>query len=37
MGDSFLVVEDDGTMHHIDINYVEAVETTSTRSKSGVK
>jgi hypothetical protein len=28
VGDTFLIVEADGTMHHLGISYVEAVEVT---------
>jgi hypothetical protein len=34
VGDTFLVVEPDGTMHHIGISHVEAVETGSKTGKS---
>ena len=32
VGDTFLIVDADGTMHHIDISYVEAVETKAKRT-----
>ena len=37
VGDTFLVVEEDGAMHHIDISYVEAVETLPKSRKSAHK
>jgi hypothetical protein len=34
VGDSILVVENDGTMHHIGISHVEAVETEGKAGRS---
>ena len=34
VGDSFLIVEADGTMHHIGISHVEAVETRTKAVRS---
>jgi hypothetical protein len=34
VGDTFLIVEPNGTMHHIGISYVEAVETQSKAGRS---
>ena len=34
VGDTFLIVEQDGTMHHIGISHVEAVETQTKAGRS---
>ena len=34
VGDTFLIVESNGTMHHIGISHVEAVETDSKTGRS---
>ena len=35
VGDSVLAVESDGTIHHIDVDQIEAVEVTAQRQKRG--
>ncbi len=34
VGDTLLIVDPDGTMHHLGISYVEAVETRTKASRS---